>query len=103
MRGKTPNIIMADAPNLDAAAEAAAWGIFFNQGEVCNTGSRLIVDIKGLIDLSGLRTGVLWVNRSDNGHISSPFGFKQSGFGGGKSLHTSPNTNAAEGDLINIR
>ena len=28
--GKTPNIIMADAPDLDAAAEAAAWGIFFN-------------------------------------------------------------------------
>ena len=42
--GKTPNIIMADAPNLDAAAEAAAWGIFFNQGEVCNAGSRLIVE-----------------------------------------------------------
>ncbi|HJT14799.1 MAG TPA: aldehyde dehydrogenase [Dongiaceae bacterium] len=42
--GKTPNIIMADAPDLDAAAEAAAWGIFFNQGEVCNAGSRLIVE-----------------------------------------------------------
>jgi gamma-glutamyl-gamma-aminobutyraldehyde dehydrogenase/4-guanidinobutyraldehyde dehydrogenase/NAD-dependent aldehyde dehydrogenase len=28
----------------DAAAEAAAWGIFFNQGEVCNAGSRLIVE-----------------------------------------------------------
>src|SRR3546814_9425482 len=32
--GKTPNIIMADAPDLEAAATAAAWGIFFNQGEV---------------------------------------------------------------------
>jgi gamma-glutamyl-gamma-aminobutyraldehyde dehydrogenase/4-guanidinobutyraldehyde dehydrogenase/NAD-dependent aldehyde dehydrogenase len=42
--GKTPNIIMADAPDLDAAATAAAWGIFFNQGEVCNAGSRLIVE-----------------------------------------------------------
>ena len=41
--GKTPNIIMADAPDLDAAATAAAWGIFFNQGEVCNAGSRLLV------------------------------------------------------------
>src|SRR5690606_22229454 len=27
-----------------AAATAAAWGIFFNQGEVCNAGSRLIVE-----------------------------------------------------------
>jgi acyl-CoA reductase-like NAD-dependent aldehyde dehydrogenase len=42
--GKTPNIIMADCPDLGAAAEAAAWGIFFNQGEVCNAGSRLIVE-----------------------------------------------------------
>ena len=42
--GKTPNIIMADAPDLDAAATAAAWGIFFNQGEVCNAGSRLLVE-----------------------------------------------------------
>ncbi len=42
--GKTPNIIMGDAPDLDAAATAAAWGIFFNQGEVCNAGSRLIVE-----------------------------------------------------------
>ena len=41
--GKTPNIIMADAPNLEAASEAAAFGIFFNQGEVCNAGSRLVV------------------------------------------------------------
>ena len=42
--GKTPNIIMADCPDIDAAATAAAWGIFFNQGEVCNAGSRLIVE-----------------------------------------------------------
>jgi len=42
--GKSPNIIMADCPDLDAAATAAAWGIFFNQGEVCNAGSRLIVE-----------------------------------------------------------
>src|SRR3546814_6950298 len=43
--GKSPNIIMADAPDLDAAATAAAWGIFFNQGEVCKAGSRLLVEI----------------------------------------------------------
>lgn len=42
--GKTPHIIMADTPDLDAAATAAAWGIFFNQGEVCNAGSRLLVE-----------------------------------------------------------
>src|SRR3546814_19838033 len=37
---------MADAPDLEAAATAAAWGIFFNQGEVCNAGSRLLVEDK---------------------------------------------------------
>ncbi|HEY5794315.1 MAG TPA: aldehyde dehydrogenase [Bosea sp. (in: a-proteobacteria)] len=42
--GKSPNIILADAPDLDAAATAAAWGIFYNQGEVCNAGSRLIIE-----------------------------------------------------------
>jgi gamma-glutamyl-gamma-aminobutyraldehyde dehydrogenase len=42
--GKSPQIVFADAENLDAAAEAAAWGIFFNQGEVCNAASRLLVE-----------------------------------------------------------
>ena len=41
--GKTPHIVLADTSDLDQAAEAAAWGIFFNQGEVCNAGSRLLV------------------------------------------------------------
>lgn len=44
--GKTPHIVMADCGNLDEAATAAAFGIFFNQGEVCNAGSRLLVDRK---------------------------------------------------------
>lgn len=44
--GKTPHIVMADAADLDMAAKAAAFGIFFNQGEVCNAGSRLLVDEK---------------------------------------------------------
>jgi len=35
--------VMADCSNLDEAATAAAFGIFFNQGEVCNAGSRLLV------------------------------------------------------------
>jgi acyl-CoA reductase-like NAD-dependent aldehyde dehydrogenase len=42
--GKSPNIVLADAPDLDQAASAAANAIFFNQGEVCMSGSRLIVE-----------------------------------------------------------
>jgi acyl-CoA reductase-like NAD-dependent aldehyde dehydrogenase len=41
--GKSPHIVMPDCGDLDAAAEAAAWGVFYNQGEVCNAGSRLLV------------------------------------------------------------
>jgi acyl-CoA reductase-like NAD-dependent aldehyde dehydrogenase len=42
--GKSPQIVFADAENLDEAADAAAWGIFFNQGEICNAASRLLVE-----------------------------------------------------------
>lgn len=41
--GKSPNIVLADYGNLDKAAEAAAGAIFFNQGEMCSAGSRLLV------------------------------------------------------------
>ncbi|MFY0663763.1 MAG: aldehyde dehydrogenase [Natronospirillum sp.] len=42
--GKSPNIVFADAPDLDAAAEAAASAICYNMGEVCTAGSRLLVE-----------------------------------------------------------
>jgi len=41
--GKSPNIVMADCPDLEKAATAAAYAIFDNQGEVCSAGSRLLV------------------------------------------------------------
>ncbi len=34
---------MADCPDLEKAATAAAYAIFDNQGEVCSAGSRLLV------------------------------------------------------------
>jgi aldehyde dehydrogenase (NAD+) len=40
--GKSANVIFDDA-NLDAAARAAAAGIFFNAGQVCSAGSRVLV------------------------------------------------------------
>lgn len=42
--GKSPNIVFADAPNLDEAARVAATGIFRNSGQVCVAGSRLLVE-----------------------------------------------------------
>jgi aldehyde dehydrogenase (NAD+) len=41
--GKSPNIVFADA-DLDQAVQAAFWGIFWNKGEVCVAGSRLLVE-----------------------------------------------------------
>jgi aldehyde dehydrogenase (NAD+) len=40
--GKSANVIFSDA-NLDRAARAAASGIFFNAGQVCSAGSRVLV------------------------------------------------------------
>src|SRR6516225_1112141 len=46
--GKSPNIVLADYPDLDKAATAAAAAIFSNMGEMCSAGSRLLLqeDIK---------------------------------------------------------
>src|ERR1700743_3714930 len=41
--GKSANVIFADA-NLDRAARSAASGIFFNAGQVCSAGSRVLVE-----------------------------------------------------------
>jgi betaine-aldehyde dehydrogenase len=40
--GKSPNIFFADA-DFEPAIEGALFGIFFNQGEVCTAGSRILV------------------------------------------------------------
>ena len=42
--GKSPNIVFADAPNLDEAVKAAAGGVFRNSGQVCVAASRLLVE-----------------------------------------------------------
>lgn len=41
--GKNPQVVMADA-NLDRAIDAVVFGVYFNQGECCNSASRLLVD-----------------------------------------------------------
>jgi gamma-glutamyl-gamma-aminobutyraldehyde dehydrogenase/4-guanidinobutyraldehyde dehydrogenase/NAD-dependent aldehyde dehydrogenase len=41
--GKSPHVLLADARDLDAAAEAIGWGIFYNAGQTCHAGSRAIV------------------------------------------------------------
>lgn len=42
--GKSANIVFADCPDLGKAAQACAAAIFYNQGEVCIAGTRLLVE-----------------------------------------------------------
>ncbi|HEX2091326.1 MAG TPA: betaine-aldehyde dehydrogenase [Longimicrobiaceae bacterium] len=41
--GKSPNIVLADA-DLDAAVKGATMAIFYNTGQACTAGSRLLVE-----------------------------------------------------------
>ena len=41
--GKSPNVVFADAPDLDQAAKTSAVWMFRNSGQVCVAGSRLLV------------------------------------------------------------
>src|SRR5207302_553507 len=41
--GKSPNIVFADA-DLDTAIPGAVRAVFYNQGELCTAGSRLLVE-----------------------------------------------------------
>ncbi len=42
--GKTPQIVLGDYDDLDTAVTYAVNGIYGNQGEVCNAGSRILVE-----------------------------------------------------------
>ncbi|MBC7591647.1 MAG: aldehyde dehydrogenase [Salinibacterium sp.] len=42
--GKSAQVVLADVEDIAACASAVAWGIFYNAGQTCHGGSRLIVD-----------------------------------------------------------
>lgn len=44
--GKSAQIVMDDVKDIAAAASAIAWGIYYNAGQTCNAGSRVIVHPK---------------------------------------------------------
>lgn len=41
--GKSPQLVLDSAGDLQRIAETVAWGAFYNVGQTCNAGSRLIV------------------------------------------------------------
>jgi gamma-glutamyl-gamma-aminobutyraldehyde dehydrogenase/4-guanidinobutyraldehyde dehydrogenase/NAD-dependent aldehyde dehydrogenase len=42
--GKSPHVVLADAADLDTVAETIGWGIFYNAGQTCHAGSRVVVE-----------------------------------------------------------
>lgn len=61
--GKSPNIVFPDAPDLDVAAETAAWAVFFNAGQMCTAGSRLLVhhDVAERVVAKVIEAAAQWV------------------------------------------
>jgi acyl-CoA reductase-like NAD-dependent aldehyde dehydrogenase len=41
--GKSPQVVLADVGDVAKAAQSIGWGIFYNSGQTCNAGSRLVV------------------------------------------------------------
>ncbi len=77
--GKAANVVFEDAP-IDQAVEGIVNGIYFNQGQVCCAGSRLLVQesvVDEVVDrlkarLATLRVGDPMDKNTDVGAINSP-------------------------------
>ena len=41
---KSPQVVLSDCTNLKLAAETIGWAIYYNAGQTCNAGSRIIVE-----------------------------------------------------------
>ena len=65
--GKNPVVVLDDA-DLDAAVEAAAFSAFFNQGQICMSADRILVDRKvapAFIEKLAAKTASLRAAKSD--------------------------------------
>jgi len=65
--GKNPQIIFADC-DWDAAVDAAVYGIFFNAGQCCNSGSRILVQ-----DSIAEKFSAAVIERSKHVRVGDPF------------------------------
>ena len=97
--GKSPHVVLADA-DLGSAAEAIAWGIYYNAGETCNAGSRLLVHQsvrEGLLEAIQKVTAGITLGHPldpatqmgaliDEGHVRRVLGYIDSGVSEGARL-----------------
>jgi gamma-glutamyl-gamma-aminobutyraldehyde dehydrogenase len=100
--GKSPNVVFADAPDLDQAAKISAYGIFRNSGQVCVAGSRLLVEKsiheefseKVAKTAANLKVGDPLLMSTEAGAISSEIqlekdlGYAEQALSEGATLHT---------------
>src|SRR5205823_12834918 len=72
---KSPNIVFADA-DFDAAVEGSANGVFWNQGEICSAGTRVLVESgmydDAVSDMGERATGIVLGDPSDDGTTMGP-------------------------------
>jgi gamma-glutamyl-gamma-aminobutyraldehyde dehydrogenase len=97
--GKSPHVVMPDA-DIAAAAEGIAWGIYYNSGETCHAGSRVIAHASIKDQLVEAIAGVAQTIRLghpldpatqmgaviDGGHMRRVLGFIESGIEAGARL-----------------
>jgi acyl-CoA reductase-like NAD-dependent aldehyde dehydrogenase len=97
--GKSPHLVLADA-DIAAAAEGIAWGIYYNAGETCHAGSRVIVHESVREELiaaiarvaSTITLGVPWEPSTqmgaliDQGHMRRVLGYIDDGVNAGARL-----------------
>lgn len=81
--GKSPNIIFADV-DIESAVEWAMVGAFFNQGEVCAAGSRILVEasikeefVNRLVERANAMTVGNGLNSPDMGPLITEKDFKK--------------------------
>lgn len=78
--GKSPQVVFADAPDLDKVAELVAQGVSRNAGQICFAGTRLIVEARiserfstmVAERLSNVTAGPTWDARTNLPPIISP-------------------------------
>jgi acyl-CoA reductase-like NAD-dependent aldehyde dehydrogenase len=97
--GKSPHLVLVDA-DIAAAAEGIAWGIYYNAGETCHAGSRVIVHETVKEELvaaiarvaSTITLGVPWEPSTqmgaliDQGHMRRVLGYIDDGVSAGARL-----------------
>lgn len=108
--GKSPNIIFADA-DFETAVDYALYGIFVNAGQVCNAGSRLLLEESihdQFIDSLIQKAKNIKVGRGDDpatdmgslvseGHMNTVLNYIQAGIDEGAELACGGNRITSEG------